>query len=98
MLSVPLYEMILHLFEAEVLPPSMREANITLVVKKGKPPEECSSYRPISVLNADFKLLAKVLALELPTCTAFLGSYRYTDTLNFQTVIAVGSKDVYPWP
>lgn len=54
--------MILHSFEKGVLPPSMMEANISLVHKKSKPADECSSYRPISVLNIDSKLLAKVLA------------------------------------
>ena len=51
-------------FEAGSLPPSLMEANISLVPKKGKTPEECSSYRPI-VLNLDMKLLAKVLALRM---------------------------------
>lgn len=41
------------------------EANISLVLKKGKPVEEYSSYRPISVLNLDTKLLARVLASRL---------------------------------
>lgn len=47
------------------LPPSLMEANISLVLKKDKPPEECSSYRPISVLNIDLKILAKILASRL---------------------------------
>ena len=44
---------------------SPMEANISLVPKKGKAPKECSSYRLISVLNLDMKLLAKVLAQRL---------------------------------
>uniref|UniRef100_A0A669D0H5 Reverse transcriptase domain-containing protein n=1 Tax=Oreochromis niloticus TaxID=8128 RepID=A0A669D0H5_ORENI len=47
------------------LPPSFYEASIALVPKKGKDPVECSSYRPISLLNVDAKILAKVLARRL---------------------------------
>lgn len=61
----PLFEMLQASFGAGALPLSLMEANISLVLKKGKPPEECSSYRPISVLNLDMKLLARVLASRL---------------------------------
>ena len=47
------------------LPPSMKEAVITFIAKKGKDPVDCASYRPISLLNTDAKILAKVLALRL---------------------------------
>uniref|UniRef100_A0A674MA14 Reverse transcriptase domain-containing protein n=1 Tax=Takifugu rubripes TaxID=31033 RepID=A0A674MA14_TAKRU len=48
-----------------LLPPTMSEASITLLLKKDKDPLLCSSYRPISLLNVDFKILAKVLASRL---------------------------------
>lgn len=54
-------------FVAGTLPPSLMEANISLVLKKGKPPEDCASYRPVSALNLDLKILAKVLASYLET-------------------------------
>ncbi|KAL0146484.1 hypothetical protein M9458_058115 [Cirrhinus mrigala] len=41
------------------------EANISLVLKKGKDPENCGSYRVISLLNVDLKLLSKILAFRL---------------------------------
>ena len=33
--------------------------------KKDKDPTECANYRPLSLLNTDVKLLAKLLALRL---------------------------------
>ena len=47
------------------LPPTLSEASITLLLKKDKDPLLCGSYRPISLLNVDYKILAKVLACRL---------------------------------
>lgn len=47
------------------LPPSFNQACITLLVKKDKDPMDCASYRPISLLNMDVKILVKVLARRL---------------------------------
>ena len=40
-------------------------AIISLLLKKDKPPVDCSSYRPLSLLNCEIKLYAKVLASRL---------------------------------
>lgn len=47
------------------LPPSFYEANISLIHKTGKDPLVPGSYRSISFLNVDYKILAKVLATRL---------------------------------
>ena len=61
----PLLSMLNHSYESGILPQSLREANISLILKKGKCPCSCASYRPIALLNSDQKLLSKILALRL---------------------------------
>ncbi len=48
-----------------MLPLTLRQASITLLPKDGKDPTLCNSYRPISLLNVDVKILAKILAFRL---------------------------------
>lgn len=55
----------------ERLPDSMRQAVLVLLHKKGDP-SSCSNYRPLSMLCADTKILAKVLALRLEVATPLL--------------------------
>lgn len=54
-----------HIFDANTLPKSMNEALIVLIPKPGKDPSLPKSYRPISFLQLDVKILAKILALRL---------------------------------
>lgn len=54
-------------FELGILPQTLNQACIPLLLKKGKEPLLCGSYRPISSLNVDFKLLFKLLAKRLET-------------------------------
>lgn len=44
-------------FEKGILSPSLRSALTTLVLKPGKPPNDKSSYKPISLISCDTKLL-----------------------------------------
>lgn len=52
-------------FELGHLPQTLCEASIILLLKKNKDPLLCGSYRPVSLLPVDFKILAKVLATRL---------------------------------
>lgn len=52
-------------FASGMLPQTMRQATISLILKKDKPPLECGSYRPLSLLNVDNKILAKMIAKRL---------------------------------
>ena len=50
----------------DYLPESMRKCLITLIYKKGgKDPADPASYRPISLLNCDYKIIAKSLGLQM---------------------------------
>ena len=60
-----LIEVYAEALEMGVLPPTLREAVVILLLKPGKDPLSCGSYRPLSLLNYDNKILAKVLSMRL---------------------------------
>lgn len=60
-----LYWIHMETFQQGYLLPSMRSALITLILKPRKSPVECGSFRPISLLNEDAKIIAKALAMRL---------------------------------
>lgn len=47
------------------LPQDQRLVTIVTIHKEGKPKMECASYRPISLLNTEPKILAKVIENRL---------------------------------
>ncbi len=48
-----------------ILPQTLRQAIISLILKKDKDPLQCSDYCPISLLCTNMKLLAKILVHRL---------------------------------
>lgn len=63
-LAPVLIEMFNESFNTLNLPPTLNQASISLILKKNKDPLSCSSYRPISLLSVDVKLLSKLLAMR----------------------------------
>ncbi|KAF7652414.1 hypothetical protein LDENG_00097160 [Lucifuga dentata] len=49
-------------FKQSTLPQTLTEVIIIVLLKPGKDPLDCNSYRPISLLNVDVKILSKLLA------------------------------------
>uniref|UniRef100_A0AAQ5XLH4 Reverse transcriptase domain-containing protein n=1 Tax=Amphiprion ocellaris TaxID=80972 RepID=A0AAQ5XLH4_AMPOC len=47
------------------LPKTLYEANISLILKKGKDETDPASFRPIALQNVDRKIIAKILAIRL---------------------------------
>lgn len=49
------------------IPNSWSEAHISVIPKEGKDKMECSNFRPVSVLNQDYRLFTTILARRLET-------------------------------
>ncbi len=57
--------MIQHSIANKSFSPSFYEANVCLLLKKGRDDSDPLSYRPLSLLNSDQKVVAKMLATRL---------------------------------
>uniref|UniRef100_A0A3Q3BNZ9 Reverse transcriptase domain-containing protein n=1 Tax=Kryptolebias marmoratus TaxID=37003 RepID=A0A3Q3BNZ9_KRYMA len=87
-------------------PDSFAQAVITVIYKKGKDPLKCSSYRPISLLNTDYKLVTKMIAKRLerflpllinPDQTGFILNRFSTDNLRrLLNIIHIANKKKIP--
>lgn len=67
-LSPLLLRMFNHTMLTSGLPPTLYKANISLIPKPGRDPQMVSSYRPISLLSIETKILGKILANRLKKC------------------------------
>ncbi len=66
----PLFiRMIIESKQKSKLPDNMNTATISLLLKPNKDPTLPSSYRPISLINVDIKIIAKALAYRLEKVT-----------------------------
>ena len=64
-ISPPLLRMLKHSIETSKLPDTLYRANIAVILKKDRDPLNMSSYRPISLLQMEMKILSKVLSNRL---------------------------------
>lgn len=88
------------------LPPTLRQASICLSPKKDKDLLLCESYRPISLLNGDYKVLAKCLAKRLekvlqhiisPDQTGFVqGRYSFLNTRKLFNIVYTDLHQAFP--
>ena len=85
--------------------PSHREGIITLIPKQGKSPHSTKGWRPISLLNVDYKIISSAIAARLkrvmnelisPSQTAYIkGRYIGENTrLLFDMISWTKSKDI----
>ena len=61
-------------YERGILPPSLREALLVPIPKPGKDPSSPSSFRPLAILNVDYKILSKILATAFSTFSLYLST------------------------
>ena len=62
------------------MPPTMCQATILLLPKPGKDHSQMTNFHPKSMLNNDYKLFAKILAMPVETA---LSSLIHLDQVRF---------------
>ena len=65
LLAPILFLLIKNIFITETIPSKIQLAYMTLLLKDVKAPEEPRNYRPISLLNVEFKLITKALVNKI---------------------------------
>ena len=76
-------------FEQGFLSVSQRNGVITLLPKKDKDPMYVKNHRPITLLNTDYKIIAKVMANRLKSC---LNEIIHEDQTGFMKGRNIGSN------
>lgn len=66
-LSEPLLGVINSILEGHAKPASFAMGRVVLILKEGSPPNDPTSWRPITLLNADYKIVASILNSRLKT-------------------------------
>lgn len=64
-IKVPLLNTYNKILEKQKYLPTGNKAHIKVIPKPGRNPENTASYRPISLINIDIKLMSKILADRL---------------------------------
>ena len=93
-----LYQTYLEMYEARIMPRTMRDGIMTLIPKKNKDGRYIKNLHPLTLLNTDFKILAKCLADRLkealpnivgPEQTGFMkGRHLYDNVRKTMDIIA----------
>ena len=60
-----LYKAFIFRSRSNTMPMSHREGIITMIPKAGKPPDNIKAWRPITLLNTDFKIISAAIAARL---------------------------------
>ena len=72
-----LYNAITYVVQKQMLHQSARRGILILIPKKNRPPEKLQNWRPLTMMSADQKILAKVLATRIkPILNYLIGSHQ----------------------
>ena len=77
-LSPLFYRVTTEIKTTSTIPTHMNTAIITLILKPNKDPTHPSSYRPLSLINTDLKIITKAITTRIETVTPLLSMNLFT--------------------
>lgn len=80
LISTLFSDMVTEIYKSSCIPHNMNTALISVLLKPNKDPTLCSSYRPLSLINTDLKIISKALAMRLESV---IGSLIHHDQTGF---------------